>query len=58
MDSIRWIDMIDPVYTLIRLAGLDPEDIDLEGVSILDNRLIIRYTDNGISRFVSVPYSL
>jgi hypothetical protein len=49
--------MIDPVYTLIRLAGLDPEEVELEGISILDNRLIVRYIDNGSHRFVSVPYS-
>lgn len=58
MDTVRWIDMIDPVYTLVRLVGLDPESVDLEGISIMDNRLIIRYVDNGAHRFVSIPYEV
>jgi hypothetical protein len=56
MDNIRWIDMIDPVYTLVRLVGLDPEEIEIDSISIMDHRLIVRYMDNGNQHFVSMPY--
>jgi hypothetical protein len=57
MDSIRWIDMIDPVYTLVRLVGLDPEKIEIDSISIMDHRLIVRYIENGSQHFVSLPYN-
>jgi coenzyme F420-reducing hydrogenase delta subunit len=58
MDSIRWTDMVDSVYTLVRLVGLDPEKIDIDSISIMDHRLIVRYIENGSQKFVSLPYEL
>jgi hypothetical protein len=58
MDSIRWTDMIDSVYTLARLVGLDPENIDIDSISIMDHRLIVRYIESGNQKFVSLPYEL
>ena len=55
---IRWIDMIDPVYTLVRLAGLDPDETEIHSISILDQHLIVRYIENGNIKFVSQPYYL
>jgi hypothetical protein len=57
--KIRWIDMIDPVYTLALLAGVDPEVNDITSISIQDQRLIVRYVDpNGKHYFSSVEYNL
>lgn len=57
--KIRWIDMIDPVYTLALLAGVDPEINTITSISIQDQRLIVRYTDeNGKHDFSSVEYDL
>jgi hypothetical protein len=57
--KIRWIDMIDPVYTLALLAGVDPELNTITSISIQDDRLIVRYTDeNGKHDFSSVEYDL
>jgi hypothetical protein len=50
--------MIDPVYTLVRLVGLDPEEIEIDSISIMDHRLIVRYLDNGNQHFVSMPYEV
>lgn len=51
--------MIDPVYTLALLAGVDPEINDITSISIQDQRLIVRYTDaNGKHDFSSVEYNL
>ena len=58
MEKIRWIDMIDPVYTLARLVGLEPEKIDIESIIIMSQRLIIRYSCDGKSDFISVPYEV
>lgn len=49
--------MIDPVYTLVRLVGLDPEKIEIDSISIMDHRLIVRYIENGSQHFVSLPYN-
>ncbi len=57
--KIRWIDMIDPVYTLALLAGVDPEINTITSISIQDQRLIVRYVDtNGKHDFSSVEYDL
>lgn len=56
---IRWIDMIDPVYTLASLAGVDPEENDITGIIIQDHRLIVYYKDkNGINHFISKEFDL
>jgi hypothetical protein len=58
-NKIRWIDMIDPVYTLALLAGVDPELNTITSISIQDDRLIVRYTDkSGKHDFSSVAYDL
>jgi hypothetical protein len=57
MDTVRWIDMIEPVYELVRLVGLDPEEIDIDSIFIADHRLIVRYIKDGRQYFVSLPYS-
>lgn len=56
---IRWTDMIDPVYTLVSLAGLDPDTTKIDGIAIQNKRLIVWYTDEqGASRHVSKEYDL
>lgn len=56
---IRWFDMIDPVYTLAALAGVDVENCDITGIVIQDKRLIVYYKDeNGRSHFVSKAFDL
>ena len=56
---IRWIDMVDPVYTLARLADVDPDENQITGINILEHRLIIYYkTKDGASEYVSKPYEL
>lgn len=51
--------MVDPVYTLALLAGVDPELNSIISIFIQDSRLIVRYTDeNGKSDFSSVEYNL
>lgn len=56
---IKWIDMIDPVYTLVRMCDLDPESITITSIFIGEHMLIIRYLDeNGVLRHVSQKYDL
>ena len=56
--DIRWIDMIDPVYTLAKLAGI-PDDTKIDGIAIQNMRLIVWYTDeNGAPRHISKGYNL
>lgn len=56
---IRWFDMIDPVYTLAALAGVDVEFYDITGIVIQDSRLIVYYRDeNGRNYFVSKEFDL
>lgn len=51
--------MIDPVYTLVSLAGLDPDTTKIDGIAIQNKRLIVWYTDEqGASRHVSKEYDL
>jgi len=56
---IRWIDMIDPVYTLALLAGVDPDENDIISIFIADKALVVRYRDpQGAYRHVTKPYNL
>lgn len=56
---IRWTDMVDPVYTLARLADVDPDAVEIVGITILQHRLIIYYkTINGVNGHVSKEFSL
>lgn len=56
---IRLTDMIDPVYTLATIAGLDPEEVRITSINIGDHTLIVRYIDkDGVARHVSQPYDL
>lgn len=51
--------MVDPVYTLVRLTGLDPENTQILGISIMDNYLVVWYLDEkGTSRHMSVQYEI
>ena len=46
-----------PVYVLCELAGVDPIDNTILGISIGENRLIVRYKDmNDSCRHTSVEY--
>ena len=36
METARWIDMIDPVYTLVRISGLDPESVNITSIFVGD----------------------
>ena len=55
METARWIDMIDPVYTLVRIAGLDPELINITSIFIGDQMLIVRYLDDFQPHLILVP---
>jgi hypothetical protein len=56
---IRWTDMVDPVYSLSVLAGIDPETNTITGINIQQNHLIVYYTNsNGSNMFVSKEYEL
>ena len=56
---IRWTDMVDPVYSLSVLAGIDPETNTITGINIQHNHLIVYYTNsNGSNMFVSKEYEL
>lgn len=56
---IRWIDMVDPIYTLCALAEVDTDVNNITGISITDNHMIIWYTDvNGAPRHTSRVYRL
>ena len=51
--------MMDPVYTLARLAGIDPDEVDVSGITILQNRLIVYYkTESGAENYVSKKFDL
>lgn len=55
---IRWIDMIDPVYTLATLAEI-PNNSKIDGIAIQNMHLIVWYTDeHGASRHISKRYEL
>jgi hypothetical protein len=57
--SVRWIDMIDPIYTLCALAEVDTDVNNITGISIVHNRIIIWYIDSvGTARHISKGYSL
>ena len=59
MNMIRWIDMVDPVYTLAKLAGVDPDELRITGIIVMDNHMSIWYQDEkGIARHKTVGYSL
>lgn len=51
--------MIDSVYTLAQLAGVDPDENEITGINIIQQRLIIYYkTKDGATTYVSKPYDL
>lgn len=57
--TIRWIDMVDPVYTLCNLAGVDPDENDITGIAIHGDNLIVWYIDpQGARRHKSLRYAL
>ena len=57
--SVRWIDMVDPIYTLCALAEVDTDVNNITGISIVHNRMIIWYIDSfGAVRHISKGYSL
>ena len=59
MDKVRWIDMIDPVYTLCNLVGVDPDTNDITGISIYGQNLIVWYIDpDGVRKTKSRRYEL
>jgi uncharacterized protein YccT (UPF0319 family) len=56
---IRWIDMVDPVYTLCQLVGVDPDENDIRSINIANDRLTIWYNDaDGIRRSKYENYNL
>lgn len=59
MQKVRWVDMIDPVYTLARLAGIDADVTDITGISVMDSYLVVwYYDDKKIPRHVSVSFEI
>jgi hypothetical protein len=56
--SVKWIDMVDSIYTLCALAGVDTNVNNITGISIVHNRIIIWYIDSvGTARHISKGYS-
>jgi hypothetical protein len=59
MNNIRWIDMVDPIYTLARLTDIDPDIVNIYGISVMDNSLIVWYYDeNNVARHITKRYDL
>lgn len=57
--SVRWIDMIDPIYTLCALAGVDTDVNNITGISINENHIIVWYIDSvGTARHTTKQYDL
>jgi hypothetical protein len=57
--SVKWINMVDSIYTLCALAGVDTDVNNVTGISIVHNRIIVWYIDNlGTARHISKGYSL
>ena len=51
--------MVDPVYTLCQIAGVDPYDNDITGIAVHNDVLIVWYIDkHGVRRHKSESYSL
>lgn len=48
---MRWIDMIDPVYTLSKLAGIDPDINEIHLIKITKEKIVVIY-DNSIKEAV------
>ena len=42
---IKWYDMMDSVYTLVSLVGLDPDTTDIRSINIANDRLTVWYRD-------------
>lgn len=51
VEKIRWTDMIDPVYTLAQLAGVDPDNSEIHLIKIDKEKLMVIY-DNSIAEAV------
>jgi hypothetical protein len=57
--KIRWIDMIDPVYTLANLCSIDPENNHITGIMISQKSMTIWYEDlAGVARHISLSYDI
>ena len=57
--SVRWIDMVDPIYTLCALAGVDTDVSNINGISINENHITVWYTDSvGTARHTTKQYDL
>ena len=51
--------MIDPIYTLAKLAGVDPDEVTITGISILDSYMMIWYNDEkNVPRHRTIKYDL
>jgi hypothetical protein len=51
--------MLDAVYTLSQLAGVDPDENDIISIFIADKALVVRYRDpQGAYRHITKPYNL
>ena len=56
---VRWIDMVDPIYTLCALVGVDTDVNNITGISISENHIIVWYTDSvGTTRHTTKQYDL
>lgn len=56
---VRWIDMVDPIYTLCALVGVDTDVNNITGISISENHIIVWYTDSvGTARHTTKQYDL
>jgi hypothetical protein len=56
---IKWTDMIDPIYTLVNLVEIDPNEVKVVGISIMDTHMSVWYEDaKGIPRHKTVRYEL
>ena len=57
MKSIRWVDMIDPVYTLAGLMDIN-EGADIMSIHIGRDRLSITYIEGNAMKWQEASYEL
>jgi hypothetical protein len=56
---VRWIDLVDQIYTLCLLGGVDIEKDSITGIAIYNEGMTIWYTDSlGAPRHISKKYEL
>lgn len=56
-DSINWIDMVNPIHSLAKLVDINPEEVTVTGLAILDSFMTVYYDDSKKTpRFKTIRY--